>query len=166
MSQQDRAATQAGTHAAQESVFVYVTYIRTAPQALWTALTSPEFTARYWHGVRAESDWQPGSPWQLRFADGRVADSGEIVESEPPHRLVIRWRNQFRPDLNAEGDSLCTMEIVAQDDVAKLTVTHRMARPGSKFIEAVAGGWPLILSNLKTLLETGEVMMPLLFKPD
>ncbi|MBN3852619.1 ATPase [Paraburkholderia sp. Ac-20340] len=146
---------------ANESLFVYVTYIRTTPAELWTALTGRAFTERYWYGMHQESDFRAGSPWQLRFADGRVADTGEIVEADPPHRLVIRWRNVFRPELADEGDSLCTLEIEAVEQAVKLTVTHRVARPGSKFIEAVSGGWPRILSNLKTLLETGEVLMPL-----
>jgi uncharacterized protein YndB with AHSA1/START domain len=152
--------------AADESTFVYVTFIRTTPQALWDALTSRAFTERYWFGMHHECDWQAGSPWSLRFADGRVADSGEIVESDAPHHLVIRWRNMFRPELNAEGDSLCTLQIEQVEHAVKLTVTHRMARPGSKFIEAVSGGWPRILSNLKTLLETGEALMPLVATSD
>ena len=152
--------------AAGESTFVYVTFIRTTPQALWDALTSRAFTERYWFGMHHECDWQTGSSWSLRFADGRVADSGEIVESDAPHRLVIRWRNMFRPELNAEGDSLCTLQIEQVEHAVKLTVTHRMGRPGSKFIEAVSGGWPRILSNLKTLLETGEALMPLVATDD
>jgi uncharacterized protein YndB with AHSA1/START domain len=143
------------------SRFTYVTYIRAKPDVLWTALTSRAYTERYWYGMHPESDWQAGSPWSLHFADGRVADSGEIVESNQPHRLVIRWRNVFRPELGEEGDSLCTLEIEAVEHAVKLTVTHRLDRPASKFIEAVSDGWPRILSNLKTLLETGEVLMPL-----
>ncbi|WP_322042684.1 SRPBCC family protein [Paraburkholderia sp. J67] len=144
-----------------ESVFVYVTYIRTTPDELWTALTNRAFTERYWYGMHQESEWRAGASWSLHFADGRVADAGEIVEADKPHRLVIRWRNIFRPELTEEGDSQCTLEIEADEQAAKLTVTHRMGRPGSKFIEAVSAGWPRILSNLKTLLETGEVLMPL-----
>jgi uncharacterized protein YndB with AHSA1/START domain len=146
---------------AGDSTFVYVTFIRATPQALWAALTSREFTERYWFGMHHECDWQMGSPWSLRFADGRIADSGEVVESDPPRRLVLRWRNMFLPELHAEGDSFCTIEIEPVEHAVKLTVTHRMARAGSKFIEKVSGGWPRILSNLKTLLETGEVLMPL-----
>jgi uncharacterized protein YndB with AHSA1/START domain len=156
MSSEDRMSGTAG-----ESAFVYVTFIRTTPQALWTALTNRASTERYWFGMHHECDWQAGSPWSLRFPDGRVADSGTIIESDEPNRLVIRWRNMFRPELNAEGDSSCTLHIEQVEYAVKLTVTHRMERPGSKFIEAVSGGWPRILSNLKTLLETGEVLMPL-----
>lgn len=147
---------------AAQSQFVYVTFIRTTPEQFWTALTSPAFTERYWFGMHAESDWRAGSPWSLRFPDGRLADEGAIAEAEAPRRLAIRWRNVFRSELNEEGESLCTLEIEpVGGGVVQLTVTHRIGRPGSKFIEAVSGGWPRILSNLKTLLETGEVLMPL-----
>lgn len=139
--------------------FVYVTFIRTTPEKLWSALTNPEFTRQYWYGMHSDSDWQPGSSWRLVFPDGRVADTGSILEADPPKRLVIQWRNEFRPELKAEGNSRCTMELEPIGGAVKLTITHAMDRPGSKFIEAVAGGWPRILSNLKSLIETGEVAL-------
>jgi uncharacterized protein YndB with AHSA1/START domain len=142
-----------------ESKFVYVTFIRTTPERLWSALTTPEFTKQYWFGMHCESEWKAGSSWQLKFPDDRVADAGEIVEAERPKRLVIKWRNEFRPELTAEGYSRCTMDLEPRDRAVKLTITHEMEKPGTKFIEAVSGGWPLILSNLKSLLETGEVAM-------
>ena len=141
------------------SSFVYVTYIRTTPARLWTALTDSDFTRQYWLGARAESDWKPGSSWRLAFDDGRIADAGEIVEIDPPKRLVIQWRNEFKPELKAEGYSRCTMELEPTGDVVKLTIAHEMNRAESKFIQAVSGGWPLILSNLKSLLETGEILV-------
>ena len=144
--------------------FVYVTYIRTTPEKLWAALTDPATIKTFWFGVTAESDFKAGSPWKLRFEDGRVADTGEILEAEPGKRLVIRWRNEFKPELKAEGWSRCTMEIEMADyypefggKAAKLTVTHELEGEGTSFIEAVSGGWPKILSNLKSLLETGSV---------
>ena len=147
----------------RQSTFVYVTFIRTTPERLWSALTTPEFMRDYWFGMHCESDWQVGSPWKLVFPDGRIADSGEIVAAEPPRRLVIKWRNQWKPELNAEGDSLCTFEIETVPDVTpqaeKLSVLHAIERPDSKLIEAVSGGWPRILSNLKSLLETGELVL-------
>jgi uncharacterized protein YndB with AHSA1/START domain len=143
-----------------DSRFVYVTFIRTTPGELWTALTSPEFTRKYWFGVHCESDWKAGSPWRLVYPDGRVADSGEIVEADPPKRMVIRWRNEFRPELKLEGYSRCAMELEPIDGAVKLTIAHSIDHPDSKFIEAVSGGWPRILSNLKSLLETGEVVLP------
>jgi len=145
---------------AGNSRFVYVTYIRTTPERLWSALTSPEFAAQYWRGARPEADWKAGGAWKLVLPDGRVADTGQIVAFEPAKRLSIRWRNEFMPDLKAEGWSLCTLEIEPADGAVKLTVTHSMERQDSKFIGAVSNGWPQILSNLKSLLETGSVILP------
>ncbi len=147
------------TNAAGSS-FVYVTYIRTTPDRLWFALLSPDFARQYWRGAHPEADWRLGGSWKLVFADGRVGDTGEIVAFEPERRLGIRWRNEFRPELKAEGWSLCTMELEPTGEAVKLTVTHSMEREGSRFIDAVSGGWPQILSNLKSLLETGSVVLP------
>jgi uncharacterized protein YndB with AHSA1/START domain len=139
--------------------FVYVTYIRSSADKVWSALTSPEYTAKTWFGAHHETDWQAGSPWRLVFPDGRVADSGEIVEIDRPRRLVLRWLNE-KPELKAEGWSRCTIEIESvADDAVKLTVTHQMDGEGTKFIAAVSGGWPRILSNVKSLLETGELVL-------
>ena len=88
--------------------------------------------------------------------DGRVADSGEMLEIEPHKRLVLTWRNEFKPELKEEGYSRLTYQLEQQGDMVKLTVTHEADRPGSKLIEAVSNGWPAILSSLKSLLETGE----------
>ena len=146
------------------STFIYVTYIKTTPERLWSALTSKDFTRQYWLGAYCESDWKPGSPWKLAFDDGRLADAGEIVEADPPRRLVIKWRNEWSPELKAEGYSLCTFEIEAvpgaDAEAVKLSVLHNIDRPQSAFIQAVSGGWPRILSNLKSLLETGTVVLP------
>ena len=146
-----------------KTTFVYVTYIRTTPQRLWEALTTPEFIEQYWFGTRCESEWTAGSPWKLLFADGQLADSGEIVESVPARRLVIKWRNEWKPEFTAEGYALCTMEIEPVADVAvpavKLSITHSIERAESGFIGAVSGGWPRILSNLKSLLETGTILL-------
>lgn len=144
------------------SSFVYVTYIRTTPEELWTALTTTEFMKKYWFGMNFETDWKVGSPWRLVFPDGRTADAGEIVEFEKPKRLVLTWRNQFRPELHEEGEARCVIEIEIEieqaGDVVKLTITHEMDKPGSKLIGGVSIGWPKILSSLKTLLETGAAL--------
>ncbi len=141
------------------STYMYVTYIRTTPEKLWSALTDPATMRQYWFGMHPETDWLPGSAWKLVFADGRIADSGEVVEAERHKRLVIKWRNEFRPELKSEGYSRCTMELQPEKDAVKLTITHVMERDDSKFIEAVSGGWPKVLSNLKSLLETGQVAL-------
>ncbi len=142
------------------STFVYVTYIRTTPQRLWAALTTDtEFMKRYWFGVHCESGWTAGSPWKMLSGEGNILDSGEILESEPPQRLVIRWQHQKTPELKAEGDSRCTMQLEPSGPAVKLTITHSIEREPSKLISAVSGGWPKILSNLKSLLETGATAM-------
>lgn len=142
-----------------KSEFVYTTYIRTTPEKLWHALTNAEFIKQYWFGMYCTSDWTVGSSWQLRFSDGRIGDAGEIVECAPPSRLAIKWRNEWKPEFNAEGPSLCVFEIEPVGDAVRLTVTHGMDRSPSKTIEAVSGGWPKILSNLKSLLETGQIAL-------
>ena len=97
------------------------------------------------------------------FEDGRTADTGEILEADPPKRLVIRWRNEFKPELKAEGYSRCTMEIEMrrsrpgrQGGEAHRSRHEIEGEQGTKFIEAVSGGWPKVMSNLKSLLETGD----------
>jgi uncharacterized protein YndB with AHSA1/START domain len=127
---------------ATQSSFVYVTYIRTTPEKLWSALTDAEFMKQYWFGSHCESQWKVGSAWKLVSGDGVVTDAGEILESEPPRRLVIRWQHQNKPDLKV-----------------KLSITHTIEREPSKLIEAVSGGWPKVISNLKSLLETGSVVL-------
>jgi len=143
------------------SVFVYVTYIRATPERLWSALTDKTFIPRYWFGMTCESEWRPGSPWKLMFEDGRVADRGEILEADPPKKLVIKWMNEFRPELAAEGPARCTFLLEPEGAATKLTIVHEMDKAQSLVIEAVSGGWPKILSNLKSLLETGEVVLTL-----
>ena len=141
------------------STFVYVTFIRSTPQKVWSALTSPETMRKYWFNMTQESDWTPGSTWTMKFENGSVADAGEILEADPPRRLVIKWLNEFRPELKAEGPARCTYEIEEVQDAVKLTIIHESEVEDSKVITAVSGGWPRILSNLKSYLETGEVVL-------
>ena len=137
------------------SKYVYVTYIRTSPQKLWDALTKPEFLKQYWFNMTQQSEWKPGASWKMLFEDGRVADAGEVLEIDPPRRLVLKWRNEFRPELTAEGFSRCVYDLEQYGDVMKLTVTHSIDKVGAKLIEAVSGGLPRILSSLKSFLESG-----------
>jgi uncharacterized protein YndB with AHSA1/START domain len=143
----------------ETSSFVYVTYIRTTPEKLWAALTTSEFMKKYWFGMNIETDWKAGSPWKLIFPDGRIADTGKIVELDRPRRIVLKWRNEFRPELAAEGYARCSIELEPQDGAVKLTISHTIERAQSKLIEAVSGGWPRILSNLKSLLETDSIVL-------
>jgi uncharacterized protein YndB with AHSA1/START domain len=136
--------------------FVYVTYIRTTPEKVWDALMDPAFNKLYWFGAHMQSEWKKGADWKIVLDDGRIADTGEIVEIEKPKKLVIKWRNEFMPELKAEGWARCTIELEPVADTVKLTVLHEIDKDGSKFIQAVSGGWPKILSGLKSLLETGK----------
>jgi uncharacterized protein YndB with AHSA1/START domain len=139
-----------------ESEFVYVTYIRTTPEKLWRALIEPEFTRQFWCETTQESEWKPGASWRLLKPDGSAADSGEIVEFDPPRRLVLTWLNHMSPEVAAEGHSRMTYELEQQGGLVKFTVPHQMDKPGSILISKVSTGWPMILSSLKTMLETGE----------
>ena len=140
----------------QTDQFVYVTYIRTTPEKLWKALIEPEFTRQFWCNTTQESEWKPGATWKILMPDGAVADSGEVVEIDPHRRLVLKWRNEFRPELKAEGYSRLTYQLGPEGKSVMLTVIHEMEKERSKFIEAVSSGWPHILASLKSLLETGE----------
>ncbi len=142
-----------------ESSFVYVTFIRTTPEKLWSALTDANQMKEYWFGIQILTEWKTGAEWRMVFPDGWVADTGEILECEPPKRIRLKWRNEFRPELKAEGFALCVIELEPVGASVQLTITHTMERADSKFIQAVSGGWPKVLSNLKSLLETGQVAL-------
>ena len=142
-----------------ESSFVYVTFIGTTPERLWSALTDANQMKEYWFGMYIKTEWKTGAEWQMVFPDRRVADTGEILELERPKRIQLKWRNEFRPELKAEGFTLCTMDLEPVGGAVRLTVTHTIERADSSFIRAVSGGWPKILSNLKSLLETGQVLL-------
>ena len=139
-----------------DSRFVYVTYIRTTPEKLWQALIDPEFTRRFWCETWQDCEWKPGATWRLMTPDGRVADSGEILEIDPQKKLVLSWRNELFPDMRAEGHSRLTYELEAKGEAVKLTLIHEIDKADSKLIDATSSGWPAILSSLKSLLETGE----------
>ncbi|MGA3048653.1 MAG: SRPBCC family protein [Terracidiphilus sp.] len=139
-----------------ESEFVYVTYIRTTPEKLWQALTEPEFTRKFWVGTVQECEWKPGASWKMMAPDGRVADAGEVVEIDPPRKLVLKWQNHLFPEMTAEGFSRMTYQLEPMGSSVKLTVTHTMDKPNSILVNKVSQGWPHILASLKSLLETGE----------
>jgi uncharacterized protein YndB with AHSA1/START domain len=139
------------------SQFVYVTFIRTTPEKLWEALTDPKFIRQYWFGSTIDSAWKKGAPWTLKKSDGQTDTVGEVLEIEPLRRVVLRWQNERVAELAADGPSRCTIELEPKGNAVKLTITHEIERPDSKLIHAVSGGWPLVVSNLKSLLETGTV---------
>ena len=140
------------------STFVYVTYIRTTPEKLWSALTDDvEFMKQYWFGSYCESEWTPGASWTHRLGDGQIINLGEIIEADPPRRLVIRWRNEDDAELKAEGDSVCMMELEPDGETVKFSITQTIEREPSKFIDMLRDGWPKVIANLKSLLETGSL---------
>ena len=142
----------------KKSQFLYPIYIRTTPEKLWEALTTPEILRQYFFETTQECTWKVGAPWKMVLKDGGIADSGEVLEVDAPHKLVLRWRSEKRPELKAEGDSRMTYLVEQKDGCVKLTVNHEIEREESKLIAGVSNGWPIILSSLKSLLETGEAL--------
>ncbi len=141
--------------AAPVPTYVYVTYIRATPEQVWHALTDADLTARYW-GHRNVSDWQPGSTWQHVRTDGSgiVDITGEVVETVPPERLVVTFPGS---DEQRDRPSQVTFTIDPHQDIVRLTVRH-VDLPTEADREAVSAGWPAVLANLKSLLETGDVL--------
>jgi DNA-binding transcriptional ArsR family regulator/uncharacterized protein YndB with AHSA1/START domain len=155
--------------------FVYTSYIRTTPERLWQALTDPAFTERYW-GVAFESDWNAGSTVTLRQWGLTIADAEQVVlESDPYRRLSYTWHTftpewreiarervgfteEFLDRIAAERRSKATFEIENLGELVKLIVIHDDFEPDSEVVETISHGWPHILSNLKTLLETDETL--------
>ncbi len=138
--------------------FIYVTYIRASQQKVWDALLKAEFQRAYWFGMHQDCTWEKGARWKMMFPDGRLADAGEVLDIDPPRRVVLKWRNEFMPELKTEGFSRATYELEAVGDSVKLTVTHEIDRTGSKFLQAVSNGWPKVLSSLKSYLETARAL--------
>jgi uncharacterized protein YndB with AHSA1/START domain/DNA-binding transcriptional ArsR family regulator len=156
--------------AVPQTEFVYTTYIRTTPEMLWQALTDPVFTLRYW-GIGLESDWKVGSTVRLQWGPGEeFCEVDQVVlESEPHRRLSYRWHN-YQPqhaamfgwsperfaELVEERRSKVTFVLEPLGETVKLTVMHDDFEPDSEMLKGTRDGWPAILSNLKTLLETGQ----------
>lgn len=137
--------------------YVYVTYIRASPEQVWKALTDADLTARYW-GHANISDWQPGSSWEHRRVDGSdIADvTGRVVETEPPRRLVVTFDDAPDAELPREP-SVVTFLVEPHHDIVRLTVTHERL-PNLEMFGGISRGWPAVLANLKSLLETGEAL--------
>ena len=151
--------------------FVYVTYVRTTPERLWEALTDPAFTRRYW-GCSFETDWQEGSSYALEQKGVRISDAEQLVLiADPPRRLsytwhtftpelaaAFGWSDEFLAKVAAEGRSTVTFDIEPDGEMVRLSVVHEGFEEGSVVLESVSGGWPRVLANLKTFLETGDVV--------
>jgi uncharacterized protein YndB with AHSA1/START domain len=136
---------------------VFEIYIKTTPERLWEAITDGEMRSKYNFGVRIKSDWTAGSLYEQSSPDGtRILGEGENLVVDPPRRLVQNMRALWSEDVKREGTSRVTWEIEPVGDSCRLTVTHDQLREGAH--DEVYGGWPMILSGLKTLLETGETL--------
>jgi uncharacterized protein YndB with AHSA1/START domain len=136
---------------------VFEIYIRTTPERLWEAITDPEIRSKYNFGARVESDWTPGSHYEMGHPEaGVLLGEGENLEVDPPRRLVQSARMLWSDDVKNEGTSRITWEIEPVGDSCRLTVTHDQLRDGAN--SELYGGWPMILSGLKTWLETGELL--------
>ncbi len=134
---------------------VFEIYIKTTPERLWEAITDPELRSKYSFGVGIESDWTTGSSYQaLHPAAGMAISEGENLEVDPPRRLVQSFNALWSDDVKSEGTSRVTWEIEPVGDSCRLLVTHDQLREGAN--DELYGGWMMILSGLKTLLETGE----------
>ena len=141
--------------AGQDHVAVFEIFIKTTPERLWEAITDPESRAKYSFGVQTHSDWTPGSTYKASVPGVIDIAEGENLEVQPPRRLVQTFTALWSEEVRAEGTSRVTWEIEpVGEDSCRLTVTHDQLRPGAS--NELYGGWPQILSGLKTLLETGE----------
>lgn len=148
-----------GDKAMGSSTFIYVSYIRATPETVWAAFLDPKMQSRAWMGHTLESEWRAGSPWRMISMDGRIANSGEVLEIDSPGRMVLSYRSDHVPEWRSEGYSRAVFELVSLGDATKFTVTHTINRHDSKLIAAASASWPLIFSNIKSLIETGDVAL-------
>jgi uncharacterized protein YndB with AHSA1/START domain len=138
--------------------FIYVSYIETTPEKLWEALTSSDFTRRYWWDTRVVSDWKVGSPFSL-VLNGRTTDVGEILEAARPRRLSYTFRHILNEAARNERPSRVTFVLEPHGKLVKLTLTHEDFAEDSVVIDGISKGWPAIMSSLKSLLESGEALV-------
>ena len=136
--------------------FVYVTYIRSTPDMVFEAIAQPDVARRYW-GHENISDWKPGSDWQhVRANEQRTVNIvGKVVEVDAPTRLVMTWASPSRAD-DPAAYSRVTFDIAPYDGMVRLTVSHDELEAGSGMAKGIQQGWPIVLSSLKSLLETGQ----------
>jgi uncharacterized protein YndB with AHSA1/START domain len=140
------------------SRFAYTVYIRALPDQVWSAFRDPAVERRIWMGHALETSWAAGAPWAMVDAVGVVANLGEILAIDAPRRLVLSWRaSDLHPERAAEGETRVELRFEAAPGSTKVSVTHTADRVNSVFIGVASESWPLILSNLKSLIETGEV---------
>jgi uncharacterized protein YndB with AHSA1/START domain len=137
--------------------FVYVIYIETTPEKLWQALTSSEFSRRYWFNTELQSDFKVGSPFAL-VMNGTTTDVGEILEADPPRRLSYSFRHVLDDEMRNQRPTKVVFAIEPHGELVKLTLTHEGFAEDSKLLDGISKGWPAILSSLKSLLESGNAL--------
>jgi uncharacterized protein YndB with AHSA1/START domain len=137
--------------------FVYVTYIETTPEKLWEALTSSEFSKRYWFNTELKSDWKVGSPFAL-LMNGTTTDVGEILAVDRPRRLSYTFHHVLSEAARKERPTKVTFYLEPHGKLVKLTLTHEDFEEGSVILDGISRGWPAILSSLKSLLESGTAL--------
>lgn len=142
-----------------ESRFLYLTYIRAPAQKVWEALTDPAQNELFWSGYHQELTWEVGADFAIISRDGQAWDTGKVLAFDPPRRFQVTWNHQHDPAMKAKGESTCSFDLEPlSDQLTKVTVTHVMPIAESKLIGAVSTGWPMIMSSLKSLLETGRAL--------
>jgi uncharacterized protein YndB with AHSA1/START domain len=137
---------------------VYVIVIATPPEKVWEGLTSPEFTKQYWHRTEVNSDFKVGSPIRFYIESGEVACEGEILAADFPNELSYTWHFPRNPETKDEAPSRVTFKLERISTGTKLTMIHDQFEKDSRMLELVTQGWPLVLSGLKTLLESGTAV--------
>src|ERR1700692_4358219 len=138
--------------------FVYVTYIETTPERLWEALTSSEFSKRYWWDTSVVSDWKVGSPVS-RGLTGKTPDVGEVLEADPPRRLSYSFRHILNEAARNERPTRVTLVIEPHGRLGERTLTHQDFAENSVILDGISKGWPAIMSSLKSMLETGQPLV-------
>jgi uncharacterized protein YndB with AHSA1/START domain len=146
------------------TTFIYVTYIATTPEKLWEALTSSDFTEKYFFGTKIQSEWTEGATVTYS-RNGQVTDHGKILRIEPHRLLSFTW-NQVNDETSREQPSQVTFELKPMHSTVKLTLKHENLLPTDLVdkddtFEGLNNGWPAILSNLKSFLETGKTLPPI-----
>ncbi|WP_291688064.1 SRPBCC family protein [Bradyrhizobium sp.] len=137
--------------------FVYVTYIETTPEKLWQALTTSEFSQRYWFNTELQSDFKVGSPFAL-VMNGTTTDVGEILEADPPRRLSYTFHHVLNKEARKQPPTKVVFTLEQHGNLVKLTLTHENFAAGSELLDGISKGWPAILASLKSLLETGTAL--------
>lgn len=137
-------------------VHMYETFIKASPERIWQALTTAEFTKRYFHATHVDSQWTVGAPVTLNYADGRPAVEGVLLTVDRPRTLSFTWHVLYAQTFSEEKPSRVTFRIEPLGEVSKLTVIHDEFEAGSALYPVISKGWSEILCSLKSLLETGE----------